>query len=67
MLADTQIAAALARQPGLARRGTDLVAAANAAGGRDNITVLLAEALGVVRSDAQQTHAAKGEPQPCPD
>lgn len=59
MLADTQIAAALARHPGLARRGTDLVAAANAAGGRDNITVLLAEALGVVRSGAQQTHAAK--------
>ncbi|NBS48932.1 MAG: Stp1/IreP family PP2C-type Ser/Thr phosphatase [Betaproteobacteria bacterium] len=67
MLADPQIAAALARRPGLARRGTDLVAAANAAGGRDNITVLLAEALGVVRSGAQQTHAAKGETQPCPD
>lgn len=67
MLSDEDIADILGRQTTGARRGADLVAAANAAGGRDNITVLLVEALPGAPSSAQQANAAKGEPRPCPD
>jgi protein phosphatase len=42
MVADAQIAATVAGAPSLDRATVDLVRAANAAGGRDNITVVLA-------------------------
>ena len=41
MISETQIAAVLAEQPDLARAGDRLIAEANEAGGRDNITVVL--------------------------
>ncbi|HWP20820.1 MAG TPA: Stp1/IreP family PP2C-type Ser/Thr phosphatase [Burkholderiaceae bacterium] len=46
MIPDEQIAAILNSTPDLAEAGAGLVAAANAAGGRDNIAVVLARALG---------------------
>jgi PPM family protein phosphatase len=41
MISEQQIAAVLAEQPDLARAGDRLIAEANEAGGRDNITVVL--------------------------
>ena len=41
MISEPQIAAALAEQPDLERAGDRLIAEANEAGGRDNITVVL--------------------------
>ena len=41
MISETQIAAVLAEQPELERAGERLIAEANEAGGRDNITVIL--------------------------
>ncbi len=46
MVDDDSIAAVLAREAGLPAQAVDLVALANARGGRDNITVLLAQAAG---------------------
>ena len=46
MISDDEIAAVLQSTNDLSEAGTALVAAANAAGGRDNIAVILARAVG---------------------
>jgi serine/threonine protein phosphatase PrpC len=58
MISEAQIASVLAEQPDLERAGERLIAEANEAGGRDNITVVLFR-LEDIDSDAEQSPSAE--------